>query len=324
MGSWSPRSAASSGMPGEVEQRQHARVAELELQGEPEHVEVADRGARLEREERQAALAQHGLEVGPGQEDPLAGDAGLVVEQVVEEPEPEVGHADLVGVREAEREADPRRGQVLLDGAELAADVAGRLLGAEDQVVERGGGGQRGAPGGVGHGSSGGGVEPPGARRGRRRPRGAAACRGAGVPRAVDAGRNLARHARPLRLGGRGRRATARIANGSRSPRGSPHAASSASTRAAGGPRRHQADQGLERGALALGLGLDPPVGEVADPAAQPEPPRRVGGRLRGRRRPGPARRPRGGPAPPPRSLLQQRQERRPRPPPSPRTRWPS
>ena len=41
----------------------------------------------------------------------LAGDVGAVVQEVIQEPEPEVGHADLVGVREREREAHARMGQ---------------------------------------------------------------------------------------------------------------------------------------------------------------------------------------------------------------------
>jgi molybdopterin converting factor small subunit len=52
--------------PGELEQREDARVGELELERHPEEIEVADRRAGLEREERQAPLPEHALHVRPG------------------------------------------------------------------------------------------------------------------------------------------------------------------------------------------------------------------------------------------------------------------
>ncbi len=113
---------------GQVQHGQHAGVGQLELERHPEHVEGADRRARLEREEREPALPEHPLHVRPGQEDPLAGDVGPIVEEVVEEAEAQVGHPDLVRVGERQGEADPDLVEVLHHRAELGADVAGGLL----------------------------------------------------------------------------------------------------------------------------------------------------------------------------------------------------
>ena len=61
---------------------------------------------------------------------------GVVVDQFVEQPHRQVGHADLVGVREAERQACLRRVPILPARVVLARQVLGRFGYGIEQVLE--------------------------------------------------------------------------------------------------------------------------------------------------------------------------------------------
>jgi hypothetical protein len=52
----------------------------------------------LSREEGHAALAHEGFHVGPGAEDALGEQVAVFVDDVVEDHQPQVGHADVVDV----------------------------------------------------------------------------------------------------------------------------------------------------------------------------------------------------------------------------------
>ena len=73
-------------------------------------------------------LAHFGLHIPPGVEDALAPDALHLVHDAVEDPHAHIGHADLIGIREAEGHIDPDGIRILLDLIEFAAGVARRLL----------------------------------------------------------------------------------------------------------------------------------------------------------------------------------------------------
>ena len=89
---------------------QHRGIAHLVLQGERDNVKVADRVAAFERAERKSILLHLLLHIQPGGKHALTPDVRLTVQHTVQNAQPEVGHADLVGVRKAERHAavDPR------------------------------------------------------------------------------------------------------------------------------------------------------------------------------------------------------------------------
>ena len=100
----------------------------IALQREADHVEVGERRLALERVERQAGGAQAVGEVGPRREGALGGEVGLAVDDVVEDLEPVVAHADGIGVGVDERDAAAQAGGILADLVHLAADVpCGRL-----------------------------------------------------------------------------------------------------------------------------------------------------------------------------------------------------
>ena len=112
---------------GEVDAVEHVRVDELGRQVEGEEVELAGRAVRVDREQRQAVLAQQRLEIGPRRVGALGHRVGPLVEDLVEDLQALVGQADLVGVGVRQQ---PRHlvGTVVWGlCAVLAADVASRL-----------------------------------------------------------------------------------------------------------------------------------------------------------------------------------------------------
>ena len=84
-----------------------------------------ERVPRLQAEQRQAARSQLLLHVRPGREDALRQHVRLLIEDVVEDGEPEVRHADVVDVGVGEGQAQRRGVPVLDDGVPLAAGIAG-------------------------------------------------------------------------------------------------------------------------------------------------------------------------------------------------------
>src|SRR5206468_10477151 len=72
----------------QLEHGEEIRVGELVLEAEAEHVEVGEREVALERDQREPARAQQGLQVGPGGVGALGGHLAAAVERVVEDLEP--------------------------------------------------------------------------------------------------------------------------------------------------------------------------------------------------------------------------------------------
>ena len=66
--------------------------------------------------------------VHPGHKGSLAPPVFVAVEQLVQDFFAQKGHADLIGIREAERHAHIHLGFVFVDAARLAARVTARLL----------------------------------------------------------------------------------------------------------------------------------------------------------------------------------------------------
>ena len=124
------------GQAGQVEHVQDVRVVQLRLEREAEHVEVRRRGEGLRREEGDAALAHLRLEVHPGRVHALAGELLAAVDELVEDLQPRVAHADLVGVREREGERHGCPRQVLARDVPLQADVTAGLLHRREKRIE--------------------------------------------------------------------------------------------------------------------------------------------------------------------------------------------
>ena len=127
---------AVDGQARQVEQVQHVGVGQLIAEGDADQVELRDRVAALQGVEGQTGLAHLVGHVAPGGEHALAPDSGDLVHHAVEDADAQVGHADLIGVREAEGIAAVHLGLVLVHRAVFAAHVAPRLLYAGEQLFQ--------------------------------------------------------------------------------------------------------------------------------------------------------------------------------------------
>ena len=112
----------------QVQHIQDGGKGHLIAHGESHDVKIRDGLAGLQGKQGHPRPAHLLLHVAPGGEHPLAPHALHVVHHAVEDPHAQVGHADLIGVREAEGNAGIHLGRVLLHGVVFPAHVAGRLL----------------------------------------------------------------------------------------------------------------------------------------------------------------------------------------------------
>ena len=116
------------GQSGQVQHVQHGGVSHLVAHGEGHDVELTHRVPGLQGKKRDSVFPQLLLHVGPGSKRPLAPYAGHVVEHPVQDTEAQIAHADLVGVREAEGEAEIHLALVFFDLVIFPSHIAGRFL----------------------------------------------------------------------------------------------------------------------------------------------------------------------------------------------------
>ena len=113
---------------GEIDAVQDVRVDELGREVEREDVEVAGRPVGVDREQRHPAGPQLALEVDPGRVGALGDGIVAFVEDLVEDLQPLVGEADLVGVGVQQQPGDLVGPVLRPQAASLHPDVAGGLL----------------------------------------------------------------------------------------------------------------------------------------------------------------------------------------------------
>ncbi len=118
----------SDGHAREIDAVEDVRVDELGREVEGDEVELVGGPMGVDREQREPFAAHDLLEVGPGRIRALGEGIRPLVQDLVEDLQPLVGEADLVRVRVHQEPPDPLRGGRRYLGAELAADVARRLL----------------------------------------------------------------------------------------------------------------------------------------------------------------------------------------------------
>ena len=118
----------AQGQPGQIQHVEHVGVGHLIAQGEADDVEIRDGISALQTVEGKAFPAHLLLHVSPGGEHPLAPHPGQLIHQPVENPHPQIGHADLIGIGKAH--GDPRIYLlgVLHHCVVLSTGIPGRLL----------------------------------------------------------------------------------------------------------------------------------------------------------------------------------------------------
>ena len=83
-----------------------------------------------------SALAHRGDHIHPGDVSPLGQHVGPLIHRIVEDGKPQVGHAQIVDVREHEGQTIGHRVPRFNNAVEFAARVAGRLLDERENPIE--------------------------------------------------------------------------------------------------------------------------------------------------------------------------------------------
>ncbi len=96
-------------------------------QAKAKQVELADVSLVFQRVEGDALLAHDRFHVGPGGVNALCQEVAVLVDQVVEDHQPQVGHAEVVDVGEGEGDFVVNIGPVFADLVVFAAGVAARF-----------------------------------------------------------------------------------------------------------------------------------------------------------------------------------------------------
>ena len=84
---------------------QHGGIGHLIADGEAQHIELRHRVAALQGIQGDAGLEHLLPHIAPGGEYPLAPHAGHLVDDPVQDAHTDVGHPDLISIREAEGHA---------------------------------------------------------------------------------------------------------------------------------------------------------------------------------------------------------------------------
>jgi len=122
--------------PGEVDAVQHVGVDQLGGKVEGHDVEGGGGTVGLQREQRQPAGPELGFEVDPGCVGAFGARVGPFVEDLVEDLEPLVGEADLVGVGIEEQPGHLVAAMLGRDAARFHPDVASGFLNPGQQWLD--------------------------------------------------------------------------------------------------------------------------------------------------------------------------------------------
>ena len=112
----------------QVQHVQHVGVGHLIAQGKADEVELCDRVAALQAVEQHSLAAHFLLHIAPGGETALAPQTVHLIHHAVQNPAAQVGHADLVGIRETQGKPGIHLAWLLDHGVVLPAGIAGRFL----------------------------------------------------------------------------------------------------------------------------------------------------------------------------------------------------
>ena len=121
--------------PRQVQHIQHIGIGHFIADGKGNHVKILHRVLTFQRPQRQILLPHYFLHIRPRCKYPFAPDAFHLVHHTIENPHSHIGHADLIGIREAKGNPHPDILQVLLHLAPFSAGIPGRLLNRQENSL---------------------------------------------------------------------------------------------------------------------------------------------------------------------------------------------
>ncbi len=113
---------------GEIEHVEDIGIGEFVLQGETDDIERTEWQLVFQTGQWCPAGAQGRFHVGPRRIDPFRGNAVHLIEDMIQDRQPEMAHADFIGVGEGQGKTQIDLRQILGDAAEFTAEVAGRFF----------------------------------------------------------------------------------------------------------------------------------------------------------------------------------------------------
>ncbi len=126
----------AQGDAGQVEAVERVGEELLVGQAKADDIEITQGMARLQAEERHRFLAHERFHVHPGRVRAFGQHVRLAVDDVVEQHQAQVGHAEFVGVRKGQGQAHGDRVPVFGHAVVLAPGVARRLLHRPEDTIE--------------------------------------------------------------------------------------------------------------------------------------------------------------------------------------------
>ena len=121
---------------GQIERGQYVGIAHFILKRNAQYVELLNRRAGFDREQRNIVCAHLLFHVDPRRKDALAPGVVALVDGMIEDLHAQMGHPHLIGIRKQEGIAHIHVRGVLHDGTELAADIADGLRNLHHQGID--------------------------------------------------------------------------------------------------------------------------------------------------------------------------------------------
>ena len=114
--------------PGQIQHIENIGIGHLIADGESDHIKIPDVCLTFQRPQEKLVFSHFRFHVPPGGEDTLTPDAVHLIHHAVQNAHSQIGHSNLIGIRETERHSHAGLGQILFHFSPLSAGIAGWLL----------------------------------------------------------------------------------------------------------------------------------------------------------------------------------------------------
>ena len=121
---------------GQIQHVHNIGIAHLIADGKGNHVKILDRVLAFQRPQGERMPAHGFFHICPGGKYPLAPDTVHLVHDTVEDPHTHIGHADLIGIREAVGHPYPDLGLVFLNFVIFTAGISGGFLHSRQNTLK--------------------------------------------------------------------------------------------------------------------------------------------------------------------------------------------
>ena len=119
----------------QIQHLQDVGVAHLILNGNTQEIKILDRILGFQRKKRNLLLPHHFVHIIPRRIDTLTPGILSFVKHIVENLNAQMGHSNLIHIRETHGEPDVYLFLVLHDRIDFTTDIAGRFLNGHQDLI---------------------------------------------------------------------------------------------------------------------------------------------------------------------------------------------